>query len=181
MKTKIIIILFICLIAANITAQEAIIAQDDIDLFIESYSEIAEEFEDFNYELEYDGETNIIPDVISLEEDIIEILDQYGWDNESFEKFQLILQCLYFLSMEDEMLGSSPDIQEALEEIDAMPVSEYFTAEMKQNMRDMILMAVEGMNEIPDKIASADMDLVRENKEGLLEMLEDENYFEDED
>jgi len=79
---------------------------------------------------------------------------------------------LYLISLEEQMIASSPDIQEALDELDATPVSPQFTLEMKQQMRDMMLSSIKAMNQSlydqMDAFAPEDLELLRQNKDRII-------------
>jgi hypothetical protein len=166
-----IFLVLVCCLAAPIFAQEPVLSQGDIDRFLITFPIITEDLSSLGLEMEETDGGFSLPQAVFMSAQAESIFVKHGWSGDFFPKIELILYGLTLTHLETEMLGAMPDIQASLDEIDTMPVSAYFTVEMKQEMRDMMLMAVQGMNsalfEEMDAIAPKDMDLIRQNKAAL--------------
>jgi hypothetical protein len=175
---KRLVALFLCalFVSAVSFALEKMLSRADIDRFVQTYPEIARELEKLNIDVDSeDGDMSVLS-AASLPAKAIAIFTSRGWNENYYEKFATIMQGLYLIQLEEQMLASSPDIQQALDELDATPVSPQFTLEMKQQMRDMMLSSIKAMNqslyEQLDNFAPGDLELLRENKDRILKAID---------
>ncbi len=176
MKRIQIIAIIMLILAVPLTAQETLLTPEDMSRFITTFPEIVKDLETMNLLVEDTGTGKSLPMAITTSQQAEDIFIIRGWNENFMVKIQIILQGFYLSIAESEMLTVMPDIQEALNEIDATPVSPYFTIEMKQQTRDMVVMAAKSMNSALyaqiDSIAAEDMDLIRTNMEELKNILE---------
>ena len=167
-------LLFIILPAA-LFSQDIVLTKTDIELFIETFPLITRDLEALNMGIEQHENSLMLPEAVALATNTQEIFTSRGWDDNYFLKIQIILQGIYLVFMESEMIAAQPEIQEALNEIDATPVSEYFTLEMKQMMREQMLLSMQMMNiytdELSTAIGPANMELIRFYKLDLIRIL----------
>ncbi|MBI9101984.1 MAG: hypothetical protein JEY99_06175 [Spirochaetales bacterium] len=164
------------LLCTSLIGQENRLSDGDVEKFLNTFPVIMEELDALGQTLESTGENFILPAAVRTSEEAQQIFSRQGWDDNYYDKIGLILEGYTLSIMESEMLTVMPDIQDALDEIDATPVSPYFTAEMKKQTRDMIVSAVRGMDQAlfdeMDSIAPADMEQIRVHKDEIKEMLD---------
>ncbi len=177
MKNRwLILSLLMVIVTATLFSQEVILTKTDIELFIETFPLITKDLEALDMEMERQENSLMLPEAVILSTKTHEIFTSRGWDDNYFLKIQLILNGIYLVFMESEMLKAVPEIQEALNELDATPVTEYFTIEMKQMMREQLMLAIQGMNASTNALMAAidpsNMELIRYYKQDLLRSLE---------
>ncbi len=177
MKNRwLILSLLMVILTATLFSQEVILTNTDLELFIETFPLITNDLEALNMQMEQQANSLILPEAILLSTETQKIFTSRGWNDNYFLKMQIILQGAYLVFMETEMLAAAPEIQEALNELDATPVSEYFTLEMKQMMREQLMLAIQGINASTSMQMAAfdpaNMELIRIYKLDLIRILE---------
>ncbi|MBN1647928.1 MAG: hypothetical protein JW874_07840 [Spirochaetales bacterium] len=169
----------LALLAVVAGAQEAVLSKHDIDLFISTFPAINADLAELDMGISTDNDHMNIAPALTMAAKNKSIFTGRGWDEHYLVKVSLILQGLYLLTLEEQMLASSPEIRQALDELDATPVSPYFTLETKNQTREMILMSISAMNkalyEQMDGIAASDLELLRARKTELMEVLDQNN------
>lgn len=173
---RIAFLIMIGIAVALVPAQGAdvspVLSQGDITLFVSTFPVIEQELKQMDFELETDGAgVSVLPQAMAASAEVRQLFVSHGWDQDFFVKLQTMVQGLAFVIAEADMTEASPELEAAIAELDATPVNEYFTQEMKDQMRRQLLQAGRQMDahflELGARFASSDLALIRQNRPAM--------------
>ncbi len=167
-KKIIMVTVFVLAFAAAVPGQERILKEGDVKHFIDTYKPIGEEMESLELNFGIGDEGFSYSEGMEANTAVLNILKKYGWDISFFEKAFVIAMLYGTIEMEEQFAEANPEIKQALEEIDN---NDYFTPEMKAQMREQLLAVLTMMQESPEQSQEAmhpeDIEQVRKYKKEL--------------
>ena len=167
-KRAAMLIAFVMCCTAAVSGQERILKEGDVKRFVDTYKPIEEEMESLSLDFGIGDDGFSYSEGMEANTAVLNILKKYGWDISFFEKAFVIAMLYGTIKMEEQFAEANPEIKQALEEIDN---NDYFTPEMKAQMREQLLAVLTMMQESPeqsqDTMHPEDIEQVRKYKKEL--------------